>query len=187
MSFFVDIWKAKAAPDQGISATNQDLYPLFGSGKVAMMHTGFFVIKAVLPQMEVKDKYDTFVVKGRGGNYGTPFSVSTFAIPAQSKFKSEAYELIQWVIKPEHVAAFTANPSARSADSPENKSRFEDPKYKPFFLAAEKGGKWWIPPNPGVSDQMRIVHEACQAIILGQKTIKQGLADAHAAIEKTLV
>jgi ABC-type glycerol-3-phosphate transport system substrate-binding protein len=186
MSFFVDIWKAKAAPDQGMSATNQDLYPLFGSGKVAMMHTGFFVIKAVLPQMEVKDKYDTFVVKGRNGSYGTPFSVSAFSIPAQAKFKSEAYELIQWVLKPENVPSFTANPSARAADSPENKSRFDDPRYKPFFLAAEKGGKWMVAPNPGIGDQLRIVLQESQAIVLGQKSIKQGLADATTAIEKTL-
>jgi ABC-type glycerol-3-phosphate transport system substrate-binding protein len=186
MAFFVDIWKARAAPEQGISSTNQDLYPLFGSGKVAFMHTGFFAIKAVLANMEVKDKYDTFVVKGRNGNYGTMVSISTFSIPTPSKAKSEAYELIQWVVKSENVAAFTTNPSARSADAPENKARFDDPRYKPFFLAAEKGGKWMVQPNPGIGDQLRIVLQESQAIVLGQKSIKQGLADATTAIEKTL-
>jgi ABC-type glycerol-3-phosphate transport system substrate-binding protein len=89
-------------------------------------------------------------------------------------------------MRPENIIAFLTNPSARKADAEENRSRFSDPRYQPFFQAAEKGGKWWITPNPGISDQMRIVHEASQAIILGQKTIKQGLTDAAADLEKTL-
>lgn len=186
MSFFVDIWKAKATPQQGIDATNQDLYPVFGSGKVAMMHTGFFVIKAVLPKMAINGQYGTFAVKGMHGQYGTMVSVSTHSVPTQSKNHSEAYDLIQWIMKPENVAAFTTNPSVHAADSPENKSRFGDPLYKPFFDAAEQGGKWAIQPNPNLTDQMRIVHQESQNMILGRKTIKQGLADAAAAIQKTL-
>jgi ABC-type glycerol-3-phosphate transport system substrate-binding protein len=113
-------------------------------------------------------------------------SISTFSIPTVSKARSEAYELIQWILKSENVASFTTNPSARAADAPENKARFDDPRYKPFFLAAEKGGKWMVTPNPGIGDQLRIVLQESQAMVLGQKSIKQGLADATAAIEKTL-
>lgn len=186
MKFFVDIWKAKAAPQQGIEATNQDLYPVFGSGKVAMMHTGFFVIKAVLPKMAINGHYGTFAVKGMHDQYGTMVSVSTHSIPTQSKYHSEAYDLIQWIMKPENVAAFTTNPSVHSADSPENKSRFGDPLYKPFFVAAEKGGKWAIQPNPGLIEQENIIHQESENMIFGRKSIKQGLADAAAAIQKTL-
>lgn len=185
MAFFVDIWKAKAAPEQGVSSTNQDLYPLFGSGKVAMMHTGFFVIAGLLPKIG-PEKYNTFVVKGSGGGYGTPMSVSAFSLPTQAKNKEGAWRLVETILQPDNVTAFTTNPSARPADAPENKSRFSDPRYLPFFQVADKGGKWWITPNPGISDQMRIVHEASQAIILGQKSITQGLTDAAADLEKTL-
>ena len=183
--FFVDIWKAKAAPAEGIASTNQDLYPLFGSGKVVMMQTGFFVIKAILPKVG-PDHYDTFVVKGRGGHYGTPMSVSAFSIPSQAKNKDGAWALLEWMYRPENIQAFLVNPSARKPDAPENATRFTDPRYKPFFLAAQQGGKWWITPNPGITDQMRIVQETAQAIVLGQKTIPQGLADGSAALEKTL-
>ncbi|HLN12779.1 MAG TPA: sugar ABC transporter substrate-binding protein [bacterium] len=183
--FFVDIWKAKAAPEQGMASTNQDLYPLFGGSKVAMMQTGFFVIKAILPKIG-PDHYNTFVVKGRGGHYGTPMSVSAFSIPAQAKNKDGAWALLEWMYRPENITAFLVNPSARKPDAPENATRFTDPRYKPFFLAAQEGGKWWITPNPGITDQMRIVLETSQAIVLGQKTIPQGLADGAAAIQKTL-
>lgn len=185
MRFFVDIFRAGAAPEQGISSTNQDMYPFFGDGKVAMMHTGFWVIKGLLPRIGPAN-WDTFVVKGMHGGYGTPFSVSGFSIPAQAKNKEGAWKLIEHILQPQNVVAFTTNPSARPADSPENATRFDDPRYQPFFKVAAEGGKWWIQPNKGISDQMRIVHEASQAIILGRMSIEEGLADACAQIEQTL-
>lgn len=191
VQFLVDLnRKLKVTQPTPVNAgRDEDLQPLFLSGKLAMLETGSWfptIVQNDAPKLEID--VVPLPVATAGLKHPDAFWPDAVMMFTGSKQKDAASELLKFMYNKDNRLAF----AKQRGVVPERTDVGEDPKYaqtkydKFFFDQLQTAYNVFQTPWPvsGTADDVTIMNGVAKAI-LGEKSVKDAMQEAAATIDKS--
>jgi ABC-type glycerol-3-phosphate transport system substrate-binding protein len=179
--------KASPVPGPDVNTTN-----LFASGKVAMLHTGYwgnFSPGETVIAGKFKWGLD-LIPKGPSGKMGSSLTINGQTISAISGKQKEAWTFLKWLMDPKNhipiVLSGGSRPALRNSVLDNEQLNQGIRSHKRFVEAIKAADAWKMPANYRWPEFSSTVGQVLADVWAGKQTVDEALPEAKKKLQAVL-